>query len=192
MAYVGYGNGNFFPSFLIRNHNMSLSEVGITLAVVSGVFGMAGTFLGGYLGDRFGVKDVRWYLWIPALGGLIAFVPSLFVLMTDNTSMALGVQAFVTLMATLYLGPCIAMSHMLVPSSMRALTSAVLFFVLNMIGLGLGPFVTGLTSDMLQPTYGDESLRYAMIITACVGVFGTVSLYMGGRCLTRDLERKRG
>ena len=192
MAYVGYGNGNFFPSFLIRNHNMSLSEVGVTLALVSGVFGMAGTFLGGYLGDRFGAKDVRWYLWIPALGGLIAFPPGLFVLMTDNTSMALGVQAFVTLLATLYLGPCIAMSHMLVPSSMRALTSAVLFFVLNMIGLGLGPFVTGLTSDMLQPTYGVDSLRYAMIITACVGLFGVFSLYMGGRCLQNDLDRKRG
>jgi MFS family permease len=192
MSYVGYGNGNFFPSFLIRNHNMSLSEVGVTLAIVSGVFGMAGTFLGGYLGDRFGAKDVRWYLWIPALGGLIAFVPSLFVLMTDNTSMALVVQALTTLLATLYLGPCIAMSHMLVPSSMRALTSAVLFFVLNMIGLGLGPFVTGLSSDLLQPVYGDESLRYAMIITACVGVGGMVSLYMGGRCLRNDLEKKRG
>jgi predicted MFS family arabinose efflux permease len=192
MAYVGYGIGNFFPSFLIRNHNMSLSEVGVTLALVSGVFGMAGTFLGGYLGDRFGAKDIRWYLWIPALGGIIAFPPGLYVLLTDNTSMALGVQAFVTLLHTLYLGPCIAMSHMLVPSSMRAMTSAVLFFVLNMIGLGLGPFVTGLTSDMLQPTYGEQSLRYAMVITACVGLFGMVSLYMGGRCLPRDLERKRG
>ena len=81
---------------------------------------------------------------------------------------------------------------MLVPSSMRALTSAVLFFVLNMIGLGLGPFVTGLTSDILQPTYGEESLRYSMVITACVGLFGVVSLYMGGRRLPIDLDRKRG
>ena len=191
MSYVGYGNGNFFPSFLVRNHGMSLSQVGVTLALVSGVFGMAGTFLGGYLGDRFGASDVRWYLWIPALGGIIAFPPGLYVLLTDDTSMALGVQAFVTLLHTLYLGPCIAMAHMLVPASMRALASAVLFFVLNMIGLGMGPFVTGLTSDLLQPTYGDESLRYSMVITACVGLLGILSLYIGGKRLPIDLQTDR-
>jgi len=191
MSYVGYGNGNFFPSFLVRSHDMSLAQVGITLAFVSGVSGMLGTFLGGYLGDRYGGSDVRWYLWIPALGGLVAFLPSLFVLLTDNTAMALGVQGVSTIFATFYLGPCIAMSHMLVPSSMRALASAVLFFVLNMIGLGLGPFVTGLLSDYFQPSYGDNSLRYAMIITAFVGLFGILSLYLGGRRLREDIARNK-
>lgn len=191
MSYVGYGNGNFFPSFLVRNHDMSLAQVGITLALVSGVSGMLGTFLGGFLGDRYGANDVRWYLWIPALGALLAFLPGLFVLLTDNTALALGVQAVVTILATLYLGPCIAMSHMLVPASMRALASAVLFFVLNMIGLGMGPFVTGLVSDYLQPTYGDNSLRYSMVITAFVGLLGILSLYLGGRRLPQDLERNR-
>jgi predicted MFS family arabinose efflux permease len=191
MAYVGYGNGNFFPSYLVRNHDMSLAQVGMTLAIVSGVSGMAGTFLGGFLGDKYGAKDVRWYLWIPAIGGLIAFPPSLFVLLTDNTTVALGVQGAATVMATLYLGPCIAMSHMLVPSSMRALASAILFFVLNIIGLGMGPFVTGLMSDYLQPTYGDNSLRYSMVITAFVGLLGIVSLYLGGRRLPIDLKNQQ-
>ena len=191
MSYVGYGNGNFFPSFLVRNHDMSLSQVGITLALVSGATGMIGTFMGGFLGDRYGGADVRWYLWIPALGGILAFPPSLFVLLTDNTSMALVAQAGVMLLSTLYLGPCIAMSHMLVPSSMRALTSAVLFFVLNMIGLGMGPFITGLVSDYLQPSYGDNSLRYSMVITAFVGLLGILSLYLGGRRLPKDVEKNR-
>lgn len=191
MSFVGYGVGNFFPSFLVRNHGMSLAEVGITLALVSGIFGALGTFLGGYLGDRFGHSDPRWYLWIPAIGGTIAFLPHLFVLTTDNTTLALIVQAGVGLLAALYLGPCIAMSHLLVPPSMRALTSAVLFFILNMIGLGLGPFFTGVMSDALQPAYGDESLRYAMIITAFVGLFGMLFLYLGGRQLPKDLARSR-
>jgi len=189
ISYVSYGNGNFFPSFLIRNHNMNLAEIGITLALVSGVFGAVGTFMGGYLGDRYGSKDVRLYLWIPAIAGLIAFPPHLFVLLTDNTVLALGTQAFVTLLATLYLGPCIAMSHLLVPSSMRALTSAILFFILNMIGLGLGPFVTGFVSDMLSPTYGEDSLRYSMVLTTFIGLLGLLSLYLGGRRLPLDLKR---
>ncbi len=188
ISYAGYGNGNFFPSYLVRSHHMSLAQVGVTLAIVSGVFGMLGTFLGGFLGDRYARNDVRWYLWIPALGGLIAFPASLYVLLSDNTALALGVQAGVTLLATLYLGPCITMSHLLVPASMRALTSAVLLFILNIIGLGLGPFVTGLLSDALQAVYGNNGLRYAMVTTACVGLLGIVSLYLGGRRLPQDVK----
>ncbi len=189
MSFVGYGNGNFFPSFLVRNHDMSLAQVGITLALVSGVTGMIGTFLGGYLGDRFGAKDVRWYLWIPAIGGLISVPFGFYVLLSDNTPVVLGMQAISVVLGTLYLGPCIAMSHLLVPSSMRALASAVLFFVLNMIGLGLGPFFTGVMSDVLQPSYGDNSLRYAMVITAIIGIFGLLSLYLGGKRLPVDVKQ---
>jgi MFS family permease len=72
---------------------------------------------------------------------------------------------------------------------MRALTSAILFFVLNMIGLGLGPLLTGLLSDLLQPAYGDESLRYAMVITALIGSLGMLLFYLGARRLPQDLAR---
>ena len=188
ISYTGYGNGNFFPSYLVRSHHMSLAQVGVTLALVTGVFGMLGTFLGGFLGDRYARKDVRWYLWIPALGGLVAFPASLYVLLSDNTVLALVIQAGVTLLATLYLGPCIAMSHLLVPATMRAFTSAILFFILNIIGLGLGPLVTGLLSDVLQAEHGNNGLRYAMVTTACVGLLGIVSLYLGGRRLAQDLK----
>ena len=51
-AYVTYGNGNFFPSYLIRSHGMSLSQVGLVLALLSGITGAIGTFLGGYIADR--------------------------------------------------------------------------------------------------------------------------------------------
>ena len=74
---------------------------------------------------------------------------------------------------------------------MRALTSAILFFVLNMIGLGLGPFLTGLTSDLLAPQYGDESLRYSMLITAHVGLLGVLFFFLAARRLPADLEKPR-
>jgi len=51
-SFVGYGNGNFFPSLLIRNYGLSLTEVGIVLGIIGGTTGMLGTFLGGYLADR--------------------------------------------------------------------------------------------------------------------------------------------
>lgn len=188
-AYVAYGNGNFIPSFLIRNHGMSLTEVGLVLALVSGITGALGTFLGGYLADRLGVSDKRWYLWVPLIGGLLGFLPYFYVLLGDNTVGILLTLVFVNLVTTLYLGPSIAISHALVPASMRALTSAILFFVLNMIGLGLGPLLTGLLSDALQPTYGDQSLRYAMVVTAMVGVAAMLLFYLGAKRLPEDLAK---
>ena len=64
----------------------------------------------------------------------------------------------------MYLGPSISVAHRLVPASMRALTSAVFFLVINFIGLGFGPLVVGMISDMLKPALGVESLRWAMSI----------------------------
>ncbi|HEY7775666.1 MAG TPA: MFS transporter [Kineobactrum sp.] len=190
-AFVSYGVGNFFPSFLMRSHGMSIGQVGVVLALVSGLTGAVGTYLGGYLGDRFGARDARWYLWVPMIGGAVAFVPYLYVLLTANTTGLLVVLVFTNILTTLYLGPCIALSHALVPPSMRALTSAILFFVLNMIGLGLGPFLTGLMSDLLAPQYGDDSLRYAMVISSMLALVAIALFYVGARKLPADLAKRQ-
>ena len=191
-SYVAYGNGNFLPSFLIRNHNMSIAEVGTILALVSGISGALGTFLGGYLSDRFGTKDSRWYLWIPMLGIALAYFPYLNLLLTDNINAGLTLVFFALILNSFYLGPCIALSHTLVAPGMRALTSAVLFFVLNMIGLGLGPFMTGVVSDMLVPAYGDQALRYSMVATTQVYLLALLMFALAARYLPADLAKPRG
>jgi predicted MFS family arabinose efflux permease len=191
VAYVSYGNGNFVPSFLIRNHGMSLAEVGTALALVSGLSGAIGTFAGGYLADRFGKKDLRWYVWVPLLGVVLGYLPYNYVIMTENTAAALVTLFFATILTSFFLGPCIAMSHALVAPGMRALISAILFFVINMIGLGMGPFFTGLISDGLAPTYGDESLRYAMLTTTQALLFAAVMFTMAAKHLRADLAKNQ-
>lgn len=189
-SFVAYGNGNFFPSFLIRNHGMSIANVGLVLSLSYGFAGMIGTLTGGMLADKFGAKDKRWYTWIPLIGLMLAFFPYFYVLLGESTKGILVMLFFATVASSLYLGPSIAICHGLVPARMRALTSAVLFFVLNMIGLGLGPFLTGLASDLLQPIAGDQSLRYAMLMTACVAPLAMLMFYLGSRSLLKDLADK--
>lgn len=191
ISYVSYGNGNFLPSFLMRSHGLSLSQVGAILALVAGVAGAIGTFLGGYLGDRLGVVDKRWYLWVPLLGLIAGIVPYFYVLLSDHTVSVLATLVFVNIATTLYLGPSIAMSHALVPPAMRAVASAVLFFVLNIIGLGLGPLLTGVLSDLLRESFGDQSLRYAMVTTATVGFLAMLMFYLAARRLPADLLKPR-
>jgi predicted MFS family arabinose efflux permease len=191
-AYVAYGNGNFFPSFLIRIHGMGIAEVGVALALVAGVSAAIGTFLGGYLSDKFGTRDPRWYLWIPLIGIALAYLPYLNMLLTDNTTTGLAVFFFASILNAFFLGPSIAVSHTLVPPGMRALTSAVLFFVINIIGLGLGPFLTGLVSDLLVQTYGDQALRYSMLATTQVYWLAILMYALGAKHLRTDLAKAQG
>ena len=187
-AFVSYGNGNFMPSFLMRNHGLSLAEVGAILGLISGLSGAAGTLLGGFLSDRLGVRDIRWYVWIPMLGGLSAMAPAYYTLLGSNTNLIIAAMIPSQILGALYLGPCIATCHNLVSPGMRAMASAILFFVLNIIGLGLGPLTVGILSDQFAGRFGDDNLRYAMVTTLTISLVGVFFLWMGVRSLRRDLN----
>lgn len=190
-AFISYGNGNFMPSFLMRNHGLSLTEVGVILGLISGLSGATGTFLGGYMADRLATRDMRWYLWIPILGGLSAMIPAYYTLLGENTTFIVAAMIPSQILSALYLGPCIATCHNLVSPGMRAMASAILYFVLNLIGLGLGPLTVGILSDFYAEPFGDDNLRYAMASVLSIGFLGVYFLWMGTRSLNRDLEENR-
>ena len=117
--------------------------MGVVLGVIGGTTGMLGTFLGGYLADRWGEKDKRWYVRIALYGILLSLPLSYITLLGTEPLYVIMAYAPGHILGTLYLGPCIAICHTLVPAGMRASTSAILLFVINMIGLGLGRYSWG-------------------------------------------------
>jgi len=187
-AFSSYGIGNFTPSFLIRSHGFTSLEVGTSLALITGIGGALGTYMGGVLADRYGAKDKRWYLWISGIPAALS-VPLMFTaVFIGDPRLALGFLFFATMLGAFYLGPTIAISHTLVSPSMRAMASAILFFILNLIGLGLGPLVVGMISDMLAPAYGSESLRYALGIVSFVNLLSAAFFFLAARKLLADLK----
>jgi hypothetical protein len=87
-----------------------------------------------------------------------------------------------------YLGPMLAMIHGMVGPRLRAFASSILFFVLNLIGLGLGPLATGFLSDTLAVHYGlGEGLRWALIIVTLANVWCVLHYLLGARTLRADL-----
>lgn len=189
-AFCSYGIGNFLPSFLVRTHEFSAAQVGSALMLVSGVGGALGTFMGGYLADKFGNRDMRWYLWVPAIPAI--FYPILIVssMFANDSTIALTYLFVATVLGALYLGPTIALTHTLVSPSMRAMASAILFFILNLIGLGLGPLTVGIISDALSTSMGADSLRYAIAAVSFVGLMSMVCFYMGAHKLPKDLIKQ--
>ena len=191
-SFVGYGNGNFFPSLLIRNYGLSVTEVGVVLGVIGGTTGMLGTFLGGYLADRWGEKDKRWYVRIAFYGILLSLPLSYITLLGTEPLYVIMAYAPGHILGTLYLGPCIAICHTLVPAGMRASASAILLFVINMIGLGLGPLFVGALSDAYSTHFGAENLRYAMVTALTIGTSGVFFFWKAQRSLLSDIEKTQG
>ena len=189
-AFAGYGTVNWAASFFIRSHGMTTGELGTWLALSQGLVGAVGIFVGGFLGDKLGARDKRWYLWVPGLSTLLVVPGMLIVFLTSNTYLALVCMFMPGFLQNIYLGNSIATTHNLVGLRWRSTSSAILFLILNIIGLGLGPFAVGLLSDMLETSLGIESLRYAMLAvlpTACV--WSSIHFYIASRTLIADLEK---
>ena len=111
------------------------------------------------------------------------------VYLTESAHFALLMLVIPSILSNAYLGCTIATVHCLVGLRMRALSSAVLFFILNMIGLGTGPSTVGLVSDWLAQSQGSESLRYALLfIVPPALIWSGVHYWRAGHYLVSDLE----
>ena len=189
-AFVGYGVALFLPSFFIRVHGFGLAETSTYLFLI-GLTGMIGTYLGGFLGDRYGQNDKRWYMGIPGIATFVGVPFAALFYTTGNPMLALVLAVPGAILGPMYLGPTFAMTQTLVPPAMRSLASAILLFVLNLIGLGLGPVFAGMLSDLLRPSYGEESIRYSLLILAVAGnAWSALHYYLASRTLREDLQAK--
>ena len=191
-AFVTYGIGNFMPLFLGRVHDMPILEVGWYYGMIAGIGGLSGTFFGGWVTDRLKKKtgDTTWYMWVPFISTVLAipFALNTFLIM-PNGYYSVYSYLFTSFCGGWYLAPCIASTHFLVGIRMRAMGSAVMLFMLNLIGLGLGPMLTGFTSDLLTPEYGDDALRYAMSLTVMVNVWCAIHYWFAAKTIKQDIER---
>ena len=189
-AFVGYGAIAWMPMFLVRSHDMSSGEVGTALGLIIGIFGGLGTFLGGYLADRFGTKNVKWYMLIPALGFLITVPFGFVVFYTHNLMVALACYCLPAFLINLYTGPTFGMTQGLAPLAMRAAAAALLLFIINIIGLVFGPTTVGLLSDWFQSAWqfnNTESLRFALLACNMIYIISFINYYFASRHLEKDL-----
>jgi predicted MFS family arabinose efflux permease len=188
-AFGGYANLYFVPKFLIVSHHFTPVQVGIALSLLTGIGGAIGTYGSGVLADRFGKRDINWYMYVPIVSALIAlpFAPVFF--LAPSTALCIAAGTVPALMGATYLGPSYAMAQGMVPLRMRAQTIGLLLFILNMLALGLGPATVGLVSDLLKPTLGSDSLRYALMTGMVTGTIGAFCYWRATATLKADLAR---
>jgi MFS family permease len=187
-AFAGYSLASWSASFFIRSHEMSTGELGSWLALISGAGGALGVVCGGIAADKLGPSDKRWYMWVPAAAGFIMVPFMVPVYLVDSAYIALALSIVPGILQNVYLGSTIATTHALVGLRMRALSSAILFLILNIIGLGLGPVVIGILSDYLAPEHGVDSLRQAMLyVLPAIIIWSSFHFFRAAKTLREDL-----
>jgi predicted MFS family arabinose efflux permease len=186
-AFVSYGAGGWLPPFFMRVHGMSSGEVGTWLGLIAGIIGGAGTFAGGWAADRLGARDRRWYCWVCVISLIVHAPLSIAGYLAGNPYLALGLYLIPAFMGPVYNAPNFAMTQGLVPLGMRAAAAAVLLFVINLIGMGLGPAFVGWVSDLLEPSVGIQSLRYALLMSTAFNLWSAVHYLLAARTLREEL-----
>jgi MFS family permease len=200
LAFQGYANNAFIGSFYFRNHAEELTRIaadfgmkpkgflGLALGLIGGSAGVLGTWVGGMLADRLGKRDLRWHVTMPAIATAISVPTYLAGILHPSGTMALFLLTIPTFCNTMWYGPVYGSVQSLVKPETRTTAAAIILFVINIIGLGGGPFFLGALSDWLAGPGGlgvAQGLRMAMVITAG-SLLGAVALFLWARRTIRE------
>ena len=189
-AFVGYSIINFMPSFVVRSFGMELAALGFWLGIIYGVAGGFGFFMGGYLADHIGRSGHRRAMSFIALAMFVTVFFNVAVFLSSSVLWCLALFVIPSVTSNVYLAPVLSQTQSLVSLRMRAVASSLLLLVINIIGLAMGPPITGLISDALEPSYGSESMRYSLLIVSSVLLpLAAWCYYQAGTTIEHDLQR---
>ena len=185
-AFVGYAGLVWNPQFLEGVKQMAAADVATYYALALGVTGIIGTLVSGWLADKLGKKDRRWFAWIPAIAFTLS-IPFWFGLIWAPTwQIAMLFLLGPMLMNQAYLAPALTVAQNAVPPAQRTMTGAILLFILNIVGLGVGPVYVGWIADRMEPAHGDQALAYGFAGVIPFVVLTVIAHLAAARSIARD------
>ena len=192
VSFGGYAIANWGIDYLTRwdptlKEPARFQQLTIWFGLMNGVAYGFGTYFGAKLADILGRKSVRVYGWLPGVVLLVGVPALLYAFWVDNLTLHLILVTVYLIAGGFYLGPSFAIAQTLAPIRIRAMSTALFFFVLNMIALGGGPTVTGIISSALEPVHGEtHALRLAITWLWVPYLIGIACFILAGRTLPKD------
>jgi predicted MFS family arabinose efflux permease len=177
----------WFPAFFMRNHHMSSSELGIWLALTTGLGGGVGVWLGGYLTARHGALDDRRTFWIMASATALLMPVIGVALWVPSARLALLMLLPVKALMFFCYGPTFSLVHSLSEPGVRATMASVFILIQVLSGGVLGTQLLGILSDALTPIAGDSgtALRWGMTATSALAVWSSLHFWLASRSIRR-------
>jgi len=217
-SFVNYGVGQFFVSFLIRTHELSIFDASVKIAMALAVMAAIGTCMSGYLADRYAKRFPKALALIPMFA-LIGVIPMHVTgYLAESLWLAVPLMMVGQMLLYTYLCPLYAVPSGVVDSRMRATAVAVTLFIVNLLGYGLGPPLIGGLSTILNATFlsgldpaltleackasnltaaaqgacntaNADGLRWSMVLFKCLYLWAIFHFYMASRTIQRDMGR---
>jgi MFS family permease len=187
-SFFGVGVTNWQPTFFIRSYGLRTGELGIWLALIWGLGGVAGTYWGGRLADRFAASNEELQL-KTMVGVYLSFgVMSSTIYLSHNVYVSFALLGLSAVGVNAVNGPLFAAMQTLVPPHMRALSIAIVYLLANLIGMGLGPLAVGALSDAFLSRAGPESLRYALLAMCPGYAWVAWHFWRASKTVARDID----
>ena len=187
-SFVSYAKGGFQTKFLVTlDPSFDFQTLVILLGIINGTTYAGGAFFGARLADKWGSRDVRAYGWLPAIAIALCLPIGVLSWWAPTVEMNLLFSTIFLLLIGIYLGPSFAIAQTLAPIHMRAMSTALFFFILNMIALGGGPTFAGWLIDVFASYHNElDAMRYAMSVTAFIFIFSILSFIIVSKTLPKD------
>jgi MFS family permease len=181
-----HGFSQWAPTFLMRSFNMGMAEIGAWIGGISAGGGVLGVLVGGFLAAKLIPRDARWELWIPGFAFSICIPLFIIMVLSPFAWLVLLMKALIAFFGAAASGVAIAAVQSFAEPSRRATAVSLVLFLAAILGGGAGPYLIGLASDLLEPSFGKESLRYAFLIAATMLVWATIHYFLAARRSVKD------
>ncbi|AEG50912.1 major facilitator superfamily MFS_1 [Sphingobium chlorophenolicum L-1] len=178
------------PALMMRGYGATLGDVAFYYGPVVGIGLMGGALLGGWLVSALLGRSVRAFMLVPAAAMLLCTPLFAIALTASHWPTMLALLFLPAMMMSATIPPIVAYALEVAPPNARSMTSALLMVVVNLIGIGMGPLLVGMVSDLFRPVGGDDSIRMAMLATLLpTMMLAATILYLASRHITRDRAR---
>jgi MFS family permease len=188
IALYGYGSYSWIPSILIRRYAWTQTKTGLVFGTIVAIGGTLGIVSGGRLADwlrQRGYHDSDLRI---ALGGVIAGLPFVVLFpLAPSANWAAGLLVPVVFFMSMPFGVAPAAIQQMMPNTMRAQATAFYLFVINLLGIGLGPtIVAALTEDVF---HDKNSVHLSLLVVGAVSfALAVVFLWAGLKPYRRSLD----
>ncbi|MEH6743055.1 spinster family MFS transporter [Hyphomonas sp.] len=161
--------------FLIRSRDLSLGEAGVVMAIAAAGGKTLGSLLAGVMTRVMARDRIREFFRFPSLMLLLSLPTCWIMVWVDSVALSILFAILLSVILGCWSGQVTAIVMTASPLSMRGTATSTYWLMANLVGVGLGPLVIGLISDLAG------SLGTAMAIATIINAFAAVFFYLSCR-----------
>jgi MFS family permease len=191
LSLASYASGAWVPEYFRRVHHWDIPTTGLVYGTMVTIFGSLGIVGAGRIADAVRARGKLQANMLVGVCLALLWIPFHFLLfLAPSSGWAVLWLAPSAIFAAAPFGIAPAAIQQMMPASMRGQASAVYLFILNLIGLGIGPSAVAMCTQYLFRR--DDAVNYSLlVVTVAACLLSALLLASGLRPFLKSLDRLR-